>query len=101
MSVDIRFHPAAEQELRSAYFWYLERNRIVADAFRLEAEHAVEVIAESPDRWPRVTETERRYVFPRYPFSLIYRKVPGFIEVIAVAHHKRKPGFWAKRRMAT
>jgi hypothetical protein len=33
----------------------------------------------------------------RYPFSLIYRELPRKIEIVAVAHAKRKPGYWAKR----
>jgi plasmid stabilization system protein ParE len=95
--VEIRLHPSAEQELRAAYLWYLDRNGIVAEAFQLEIDHAMEVISESPDRWPRLTESERRYVLPRFPFSLVYRVKPQFVEVIAVAHQKRKPGYWNKR----
>jgi hypothetical protein len=32
-------------------------------------------------------------VFQRFPFSLFYRVTAGAIEVIAVAHHRRKPGY--------
>lgn len=97
MPVEIRLHPSAEQELRAAYLWYLERNAIVAEALQLEIDHAMEVISESPNRWPRLTESERRYVLPRFPFSLVYRVKPQFVEVIAVAHQKRKPGHWSNR----
>ncbi len=97
MPVEVRLHPGAESELRAAYNWYLERNDIVAEAFQLEIDHAVRVISESPNRWPRVTESERRYVFPRFPFSLVYRIQPQFVEIIAVAHQKRKPNYWIAR----
>jgi hypothetical protein len=33
----------------------------------------------------------------RYPFSIIYREMPREIQIIAVAHAKRRPGYWAKR----
>jgi len=95
--VEIRLHPTAEQELRAAYLWYLERNGIVAEALQLEIDHAMAVISESPNRWPRLTESERHYVLPRFPFSLVYRVEPQFVEVIAIAHQKRKPGYWSKR----
>jgi plasmid stabilization system protein ParE len=39
----------------------------------------------------------RRYVFPRYPFSLIYRVAHGVMTVVAVAHQRRKPGCWVER----
>ncbi len=97
MPVEIRLHPSAEKELRAAYLWYLERNRIVAEALQLEIDHAMEIIAESPNRWPRLTESERRYILPRFPFSLVYRVRSQFIELIAVAHQKRKPGYWSRR----
>ncbi len=97
MPVEVRLHPSAEQELRAAYLWYLERNEIVAEALQLEIDHAMEVISGSPNRWPRLTESERRYVLPRFPFSLVYRVKTQFVEVIAVAHQKRKPSYWSNR----
>jgi hypothetical protein len=39
----------------------------------------------------------RRYVFPRFPFSLLYRVLEGNVEIIAVAHGKRRPGYWRTR----
>jgi len=95
--VEVRLHPDAEGELRAAYLWYLDRSQIVAEAFQLEIDHAIQVISESPTRWPHVTESERRYVFPRFPFSLVYRVKPQIVEVIAVAHQKRRPKYWVER----
>jgi hypothetical protein len=36
-------------------------------------------------------------VFPKFPFSFIFRVESKFIEIIAVAHHRRRPGFWSSR----
>jgi toxin ParE1/3/4 len=36
-------------------------------------------------------------VFQRFPFSLIYRVTVEAIEVIAIAHHRRRPGYWMQR----
>jgi len=33
----------------------------------------------------------------RFPFNLIYTIEPGRILIIAVAHQKRRPGYWAYR----
>jgi hypothetical protein len=36
-------------------------------------------------------------VFPRYPFSLICIVRGDGIEVVAVAHGRRRPGYWRSR----
>ena len=39
----------------------------------------------------------RRYLFSVYPYSLIYRVTDQEITIVAVAHAKRKPGYWMNR----
>lgn len=97
MAIELSFHPEAVQELRAAFLWYFDRNPVVAQSFQAEAERAVEAVLENPRRWPKWGKSERKYVFPRFPFNLIYRVNLGIVEVIAVAHQKRKPGYWRKR----
>ena len=97
MTVEVNFHPEAVRELRAAFLWYFECNPIVAESFQAESEHAVEMIAEDPQRWPKLTISERKYVFPRFPFNLIYRVNSDAVEIIAVAHQKRRPAYWKKR----
>jgi plasmid stabilization system protein ParE len=77
--------------------WYEARSLRAAAAFAAELEHAVARVREAPERWPRIAGSARRYVFPRFPFSLVYRVARTDIEVIAVAHHSRKPGYWTTR----
>src|SRR5437870_80067 len=69
----VRFHPAAAQEAESAYDWYAARNPSAAHGFREELRHAVDAVAGNPRTWPRHGSRARRYVFPRFPFSLVYR----------------------------
>ena len=97
MTYEIRLHPDAERELRAAFLWYFDRNLIVGESFRAEAEHAIKAIAESPDRWPRITDAVRGYVLPRFPFTIVYRVSPMVLEIVAVAHQKRKPRYWEQR----
>jgi plasmid stabilization system protein ParE len=97
VTIEVSFHPEAVRELRAAFLWYFDRNPVVAQSFQAETEHAIEVVLENPRRWPKWGKSERQYVFPRFPFNLIYRVNLGVVEVIAVAHQKRKPGYWKKR----
>jgi hypothetical protein len=36
-------------------------------------------------------------VFPRYPFSLVYILRGDDVEIVAVAHGRRRPGYWRSR----
>ena len=93
----IEFHPSALKEAESAQLWYADRSEAASIAFIAELTHAVNKITESPNRWPKYHKDTRRYFFPRFPFSLIYRFTEEQLVVIAVMHHRRKPGYWAKR----
>jgi plasmid stabilization system protein ParE len=93
----VRLHPLAADEADGARAWYAARNPTVADAFLLELDAAIANIADGPMRWPRIHGRFRRYLLHKFPFSVVYIERRDFIEVIAVAHHRRKPGYWSQR----
>ena len=97
MAREVEFHPIAEEEWLAAYAWYSERSETAARAFLREMDRAVSLISEAPDRWPKYDSETRRFIIARFPFSIIYRVAEDAVEVIAVAHHKRKPGYWRTR----
>ena len=40
----------------------------------------------------------RRWLCERFPYTVVYRiALDGEIRVIAVAHHRRRPGYWRSR----
>ena len=93
----VLFHPEAVTEARATRKWYEERSPKAAEGFLSELDHAIEQITESPERWPIYIEGTRRYLFRRYPFFIVYREVGTTIQVLAVAHGYRKPGYWKER----
>jgi plasmid stabilization system protein ParE len=95
--VRIRFHPAAAAEVEAAVQWYAEHSPLAARAFAMEVSVCVERVREAPARWPYYMHNTRRYLFPHFPFSLIYRVHNREIEIVAVAHHRRRPGYWMSR----
>jgi toxin ParE1/3/4 len=94
----IEFHPSAMEEAEAAKVWYAKRSLMASRSFVSELIHAVNQVEESPEMWPLYEAGTRRYVFLRFPFSLIYRTFEKKIQIIAVAHSKRKPGYWKKRK---
>jgi toxin ParE1/3/4 len=94
---NVRFHPLADEELSSATDWYLARSVSAAVGFAREIDHAIERIGEAPQRYPLTKFGRRRFVLMNYPYDLVYRILPAEVEVIAVAHHSRRPGYWRHR----
>jgi toxin ParE1/3/4 len=39
----------------------------------------------------------RRFVLHRFPFSVVYLDEADELNIVAVAHNKRKPGYWKAR----
>ena len=97
-SRQVDIHPEAIAEAQAACQWYGERSASAADAYLVELDRAIEAIADNPEMWPRYVHGTRRYIFHRFPFYLVYRETIGRIQVIAVAHGRRKPGYWKNRR---
>jgi plasmid stabilization system protein ParE len=92
----LELHPEAIADAREARLWYAERSPDAADAFMSELDRALASIAEAPMRWP-VKAGARRYVMRRFPFVLVYRVSGSIVEVVAVAHGRRRPGYWKSR----
>ena len=38
--------------------------------------------------------------FKRFPFNIVYEIRQTEIVIVAVAHHKRRPGYWSQRAMS-
>jgi len=96
----IKLNPDAAADAEEAAGWYAERSTLAAKGFLAELDLVLGRVLEAPGRWPQFELGTRRYVFPRYPFSLIYRIKDSKIEVIAVAHHRRRPDYWKRRQRA-
>ena len=94
----IRVLPLAAEEAELARAWYWQRNPKISEEFLIELDTAMEAIAEQPDRWVRVGTRYRRYLLRNFPFSVVYLPLANSIEVIAIAHHRRRPGYWRGRR---
>ena len=93
----VEFHEDADAEYDHALGWYLERSPSAASDFADELNRAVEMIADAPHRWASGLYGTRRFLLHRFPFALIYRELPSVIQVLAVAHHHRRPGYWKGR----
>ncbi|HUP59770.1 MAG TPA: type II toxin-antitoxin system RelE/ParE family toxin [Thermoanaerobaculia bacterium] len=90
------FFEAADDEVEEARKWYRDQSEVAEAGFLRELDHAVDLIVEAPHRWPRYIAGTQRYVFPTYPYSLVYFVESNTVNVVAVAHESRRPGYWRK-----
>jgi plasmid stabilization system protein ParE len=93
----LELHPEALEEWKSAVAWYLERNETAAINFVAEVDRAVDLIAAFPRRWPIGLHRTRKFVLQRFPFAIVYREREGDVQVLAIAHGHRRPGYWKDR----
>jgi len=92
-----RLHPEAIGEARAAREWYEARNAEAAQAFMAALDTAIERIEEAPRQWPPYLHGTRRYLLRRFPFFVVFREADDRVEVLAVAHARRQPGYWIGR----
>jgi toxin ParE1/3/4 len=93
----LEIHPAALEEFKSALTWYLERSESSAGRFVAEVDRAIDFVIKSPGRWPSGEHATRKFVLQRFPFAIIYREKETVVQVLAVAHGHRRPGYWKNR----
>jgi plasmid stabilization system protein ParE len=97
--IPIDFDPRAIAEARAARRWYARRSADAANRFLAEFDRAVAQIRTTPGQWPSYLHGTRVYRLRRFPYLVVYRETEAAIQVIAVAHGRRRPGYWKIRSL--
>ena len=95
--IRVAWHPLAKRELFEAQDFYDARVLGLGDIFLDRVEEAIALIRRYPHSGPSEAPGLRRIKTPRFPYGLIYRLEEGRIFILALAHEKRKPRYWARR----
>jgi hypothetical protein len=77
--------------------WYLSHSIDASLAFLTDLQVALENVSHAPNRWPKYLYETRRLVMQRFPFSVVCLDDPNSVIIVAVAHSKRRPGYWKDR----
>ena len=93
----LRIHSQAQQEIEEAFDWYFKRSPEAAGAFLDEIDASLAQIASRPQLYPAYTRNTRRRILASFPYSVIFQEKDDVILVVAVAHAKRRPGYWRGR----
>lgn len=91
--------PPALAELHdTAAFYTLKANVELGLTFVAEFERTANLVLANPLLGAVFRGTRRRYILRRFPYSIIYQVTADDLLILAVAHHRRRPGYWADRK---
>ena len=92
-------HAEAEAELREALAWYERQSAGLGGQFRAAFEAGLDRVRDNPQMYADEDRTGVRMCpLGRFPYLIVYIDLGGPIWVAAVAHAKRREGYWADRR---
>lgn len=98
---ELRIDPAAEAELVEALVRHDRLWRQWGRDLHAEFQAAFDAIRRTPAAFPPSGRRHRMYVLRKTPYVVYYRDLPSVVWIAAIAHTKRRPGYWLRRRPPT
>ncbi len=96
----ITLHSEAIAELDEAMAYYELRFRGLGLDLLSEIMKARIKIQQNPKLYPVYKNTEfHMCLVERFPFTIFYMELEESIWIAAIAHQKRRPGYWKKRTL--
>jgi toxin ParE1/3/4 len=91
----VAYSKNARQELKEIYRYYELRQKGLGASFKEELGSVIESIRRTPQAfgYDQLSDT-RILAMRRFPYVIHYLEEPSRIVVIAISHHRRKPGYW-------
>ena len=93
----VRWHPDAKEEADLAAAFYKEQQLGLEQHFLDNLEEALHRLQQHPLLYRIVSPNIRKCKIKRFPLGIIFRTRADCIEIIAIMHVRRKPGYWTKR----
>ena len=92
------FSEAARAEHLEQVAYYEERRAGLGAKYLSAFDVAISRVCEHPGRFPVEHPSGiRRIRIPGFPFNILYRIVGDEIDVLVIAGHSRRPGYWLQR----
>jgi toxin ParE1/3/4 len=95
----LSIHERAQDEVLEAITYYESQRAGLGREFRLDFEDAIERIQQMPGITMAIDDqgTKKRR-FRRFPYTVYYVELHEVIWIAAVAHQKRRPKYWSRRK---
>lgn len=99
MNLPVRTLSLATEELGEAIRWYESRRPGLGADLLSEVDAVIRRLAANPTVGSPLSldHKTRRSLLVRFPYQVVYRIRPTEVVIVAVAHSKRRPGYWKAR----
>ncbi|MDR3416225.1 MAG: type II toxin-antitoxin system RelE/ParE family toxin [Nevskia sp.] len=93
-----RFHLEAEAEHYEAVAFYQSQRAGLGEGYLVEFEQVMACVVQAPQAFRVERKPDiRRAHLKRFPHTVIYRELEGAVQILAIAHKRRRPGYWSGR----
>jgi plasmid stabilization system protein ParE len=88
----------AKLDLRDATAWYRQRDPNLATRFLDEVYKAIRLLEQFPNAGGPVYGVNephtRQLPVDTFPYQVVFRRFKDRISILAIAHERRRPGYW-------
>ncbi len=99
---DVSLLEDAVMEAQEAAYWYETQRAGLGREFRQALKQSLEILREgivTGIPWPGALGERgvKRIPMKRFPYNVVFAAIDENIVVLAVAHQRRRPGYWRHR----
>jgi hypothetical protein len=92
------FHSEAESEHLENVSYYESRRVGLGARYLQDFDEVMAYVMERPDSFRIERQPDiRRASLKRFPYKVVYRVAGTAVQILAVSHARRRPGYWAGR----
>ncbi|MBS0263829.1 MAG: type II toxin-antitoxin system RelE/ParE family toxin [Planctomycetes bacterium] len=93
----LEFLPRARSDFDESFDWYAENSLRAAVRFADAVDLALSRIIADSTQFASPDGVHRECPVSRYPHRIVYRIAGDCVLIVAIAHAKRRPGYWKRR----
>jgi len=97
MAKTIEYLSEARVDFDESFDWYAQRSVGAAIGFVSAVDEVIDQVTADPQRFPFTHGGCQYCLLNRYPFRVVFRDEPDQLVIVAIAHAKRRPGYWHSR----
>ena len=92
-----RFLRSAELEIDEAIGYFDDQREGLGDRFEQDLQNTVRFITTRPLSGKTIGQRVRKFGLRTFRYNVIYVVDVDEIVIVAVAHHRKRPGYWLAR----
>ena len=97
MAYRLDIQPEAQNDIDEIFSWYEGKHISLSYRFIDELTDHFGIILQNPYQSQDLAQGVRKLSLKKFPYKIIYKIYGSDVVVIAIIHHKRRPGLWRKR----